>query len=92
MIFLPDEVEDFDVIVRNARKKLEIPVEPAMPCVTRKRFPSAKALNQKVAVSKVVRERPLALSEGRLSLRKRERQKEAFDSQKVSSQRTRSFA
>ena len=31
---LPDEVEDFDAMVQNASKKLEMRVKTAMPCVT----------------------------------------------------------
>ena len=42
----PDEVEEFDAIFRNARKKLEIPVAPAMPWVTRLRIPTAKTQTQ----------------------------------------------
>ena len=48
-IFFPDEAEEFDAVVQNARKKMEIPVELAMPCVTRVRIPTAKAPTQKVA-------------------------------------------
>ena len=50
--FFPDDAEEFDAVVQNARKKMEIPVELAMPCVTRVRIPTAKAPTQKVAVSK----------------------------------------
>ena len=51
---LPDEDEDFDAIVLNARKKLDIPVEPAMPCVAWKHIPTAaKTQKHKFAVSKV---------------------------------------
>ena len=28
---LPDEVEEFDAVIKNTRKKLNIPVEPAVP-------------------------------------------------------------
>ena len=45
----PDEVEEIDVIVRNAREKLEIPVEQAMPCATRARISTAKTQTMKVA-------------------------------------------
>ena len=44
------EVEEFDAIIQSARKKLEIQVEPAMPCVTRNRISTAKTLARKVAV------------------------------------------
>ena len=33
---LLDEVEEFDAITLNTGKKMEISVEPAMPCVTQK--------------------------------------------------------
>ena len=48
---LLDEVEKFDATVQNVRKKLEMPVEPAVLCVTQVRIPTAKAPTQKVAVS-----------------------------------------
>ena len=48
----PDEVVEFRAIIQNARNILEIPVEPAMPCVARVRISIAKAPAQKVAVSK----------------------------------------
>ena len=54
----PYEAEEFDAVVQNARRKMEIPVEPAMPCVTRARIPTAKAPTQKVAVSKRRRSDP----------------------------------
>ena len=63
-----DEVEELDAIDRNARKMLEIPVEPAMHCVQQVRIPTAKAPTQNVAVSKEGVRRPLALNEGRLSI------------------------
>ena len=44
---------NFDAIVQKARNKLEIPVAPAVPCVTRKRIPAIKTQTQKVAVSEV---------------------------------------
>ena len=66
----PDEVEEFDAIIQNGRTKLEIPAEPAMPCFTRKRIPTAKTQTQKVAVSKLCGRRPQAVSQGRLSLTK----------------------
>ena len=70
----PDYVEEFDAIIPNARKKLEIPVEPAMPCVARKRFLTTKTQNtHKVAVSKVGGERPQALCEGRQRKGKKKR-------------------
>ena len=34
----PDEIEEFDAIIQNAKKKLEIPVEPATQCVKQTRF------------------------------------------------------
>ena len=55
---VPDEVEQIDAIIPNARKKLEIPVDPAMPCVTRKHIHTAKIQTQKVAVSKEAEEDP----------------------------------
>ena len=38
-----DDVQEFDAIVRNARKKLEIPVKPAMPRAKQVRIPTAEA-------------------------------------------------
>ena len=52
-----------------------------MPCITQVRTPSAKALTQKVAVSEGGG-RPLALSDGRQSLTKRDRQIGVFQSQR----------
>ena len=78
----PDKVEEFDAIVQNLRKKLEIPVRPAMPCVARVRIPTAKTPKQKVPVSKEGGRRLFILNEGRLSLTKRERQRHAFESQR----------
>ena len=49
---LPDEVKDFDAIIEKAGKKLGTPMEPALPCVTRKHSPFTKTQRQKVAVSK----------------------------------------
>ena len=49
----PDKVEECDTMNQNARHKLEHPVGPAMPCVTRERIPTAKTQRQKVAVSNV---------------------------------------
>ena len=46
--FLPNEFEELDAITQNARKKLEIPVEPAVPCVKQTRIQTAKAPTQKV--------------------------------------------
>ena len=79
---LSDEVEEIDAVVQNARKNLDIPVEPAMPCVKQMRILTAKAPSQKVAVSKAGGERPPALSEGRHSLTRGEREMEAFESQR----------
>ena len=92
-IFLPAKMEQIDAIIQNAREQLEIPVEPAMPCVTRSRISTAKTPMQKVAVSKVGGGRPLALSEGRLSLTKNGRVNRSVRTPKVySSQRAKSFA
>ena len=44
-------IEEFDAVILNARKKLEIPVGPAMPCVTRVRVATAETPTQKAAVS-----------------------------------------
>ena len=44
--------EAYDAISQNARGKLEITGEPAMPCVLRIRITTAKTLTQNVAVSK----------------------------------------
>ena len=49
----PDEVEEFDVFIQDTTMNLEIPVEPAVPCVSRTRIPTAKAQTQKVALPKV---------------------------------------
>ena len=49
----PGQVADFDVIILNVRKQLEIQVEPAMPRVARKRIPTAKRQKQKVEMSSV---------------------------------------
>ena len=38
--------------IQKAKKELEIPVEPATPCVTQVRIPIAKTPTQKVAMSK----------------------------------------
>ena len=38
---LPDEVEEFDATVQNASKKLKVPVEAVMSCVTHVRIPTA---------------------------------------------------
>ena len=48
-----DAVEELDGIIQNAKQKCEIPGEPAMPCVSRKRIPAARTQTQKVAVSSV---------------------------------------
>ena len=65
---LRNEVEEFDAIIQNAQKTLDIPVEPVVSCVTRHRMPAAKTQTQQVAAPLVGEERPLALGEGRLSL------------------------
>ena len=70
----PDEIE--------ARKKLVIPVEPAMPCVIQGRIATAKAPTQKDVVSKWSGRRPPALSERRSCLT-RTGDTEAFESEKV---------
>ena len=44
--YFPDEVEESDAITQNARRKLEVPMEPAT-CVTRIRIPNAKTPTQK---------------------------------------------
>ena len=65
-MFTPtNEVEELDAIIRNARMKLAMPVEPAMLCVTRVRTATAKIPTQNVAVSKVGGSRPFATLEGR---------------------------
>ena len=69
------EITPVDAIILNARKELDIPVEPATPFVTRKRILAAKTQAQKVAVSEVGGGRPPALSEGRLSPTQKERNK-----------------
>ena len=74
--------EEFDPIVQNAWQKLEIPMEPAIPCATQVRIPTVKAPTQKVAASKEGRERPSTLSEGRPSLTKREGQLEELESRR----------
>ena len=53
-----------------------------MPCVAKVRNPTDKAPTQKIALSKGGGRRPSATSEGRLSLTRRERQMEAFESQR----------
>ena len=78
----PDEAEEFDAIFQNARKMLEILVEPAMPRATQIRISTGEVPTRKVAVSIEGGERhPPALSEGRLSLKKCEREIEAFEPQ-----------
>ena len=47
---LPDEFEESYAIVRNARKKLSISVESAVPFVAQVRTPIAKAPKEKLAV------------------------------------------
>ena len=49
-MFLLPKLKNFEAITHNARKKLEIPVEPAMSCVTRIRISTAKTPTQRVAV------------------------------------------
>ena len=48
----PDEVEYVDDIVRNARKKPEIPVQPATSCVEQLRIPTVKAPRRKLQCQK----------------------------------------
>ena len=48
--FTSDEVDEFDAIILSTRMMLEVPVEPAMPCATRKRILTAKTQTHKVAV------------------------------------------
>ena len=49
-IIPPDEFEEFDAIIRNAKhKKQEVPVEPAMSHVVHVRIPTTNAPTQKVA-------------------------------------------
>ena len=69
-IFLPTKLKNLNAITPKAGKKLKIPVEPAMQCVTQVRIPTAKTPTQKGKVSKVYGRRPLISSEGRLSLTK----------------------
>ena len=55
VVISPDEVEEFDAIIQNVRKKLEIPGdpgEPLMPCVTQVRILTSKTPTRKVTVSK----------------------------------------
>ena len=86
--FIPDEVEEFDTIFRNARKKLEIPVAPAMLWVTRIHIPTAKTQTQNVAVS--IEETP-ALSEA-ITLADLKAYKSVRVPDVSSSQRAKSFA
>ena len=58
----------------SERQKWHITVEPAMPCVARKRIPTAKTHTESCSV-KSRRRGPQALSEGRLSLSQREKDK-----------------
>ena len=60
-VFLPDEFEEFDAIIRNARKEQGIPVEPAMPCVKQVRNQTAKTPTQKVAESQKRRRTTLSI-------------------------------
>ena len=81
MKVLPTKLKNLTQLLRTP-EILEMPVEPAVQCFTRVCIPTATTPTQKVAVSKAVGRRPLALSEERLSLTKRERQIEAFESQR----------
>ena len=65
---LPDEVEELDAVILIARKKLEIPVEPTVPWVTRIHITTAKTQKQKVAVSKEGKGETLASNKERLYL------------------------
>ena len=69
-----DEVEEFDAIVRIARKKLEISVKPAMPRATQVRIPTAEAPTQRIAVSKEGVEGPLVCN-GRRAFLSNEKRK-----------------
>ena len=73
-----DEVEECDAIVRNARKKLEISVEPAMPRAKQVRIPTAEARRRELQCQKVLRDPWFATSEGRPSPTQRERPVKTF--------------
>ena len=49
----PDEIEEFDAMIQNARKNWGIPVGPAMPCSARIRITNSKTPTRKVAVSTI---------------------------------------
>ena len=70
--------------MENPRKCCPVFRSIAPPRVTRHRMPAAKTQTQQVAAPLVGEERPLALSEGRLSLSlpRRERQIKAFESKR----------
>ena len=51
-VILPDKVEEFDADVRNARKRREIPVEPAMPCGLTITRPNCRGTDAESVVSK----------------------------------------
>ena len=78
MIFLTDEVGQFDDFTQNARKKLEIPVEQALQ--DNSSIPS----RHRRSVESRWCETP-GIGRRRPSLTKRERQIEALESQKVCS-------
>ena len=63
-------------------EKLEVPAEAASPCIATDLIPTAQTPTQNVAVSQVGGRRSLALSERTLSLIKRKRQMEAFESRR----------
>ena len=67
-------------LFRNVKKQLEIPVEPALPCHTSTHFHRQDCEAERCSV-KTRRERPLALSEGRLTLSDG-RAKKTFESQR----------
>ena len=80
---LPDDVVEFDANIQKGRKKLENPVEPAMPGVTQVRIPTRQDTNvESCSVKKAGGWKTSALSEGRLSLTEKERVAVAFESQR----------
>ena len=91
-IFLLTKLKNLTPLFRTPKKKLEIPVETAMPRVTRVRIPTARRPRQNVAMSKESGRRPQALSEERLSLTDRERQNTAFESQRCTLHKERNLA
>ena len=71
---LPGEVEAFDAIVRNARKKL-------VCCVTQENTSLPPSQKHRKLKCHTQRGETLALSEGRLSLTERDRQIQVFEFQ-----------